>query len=78
MYQKIGDYMNNDNRTNKIIKYSFILGLFLVVLGVSYALFSLTLTGKKKTRISTASFKLELLDKNNNNIEKTDNNEYEY
>ena len=67
-----------DSKQDKIIKYTFLLGLFLLVLGVSYSLFTVVLTGKKKTRINTASFKLELLDKDNHNIEKKDDNQYEY
>ena len=67
-----------DNKTKKIIRYTFLLGLFLVVLGTSYALFTITLTGNKLTRIKSANVSLQLLDENNNSIEKTDNNSYEY
>ena len=69
---------NSKAKKKKVIKVLGLVGLFVLVFGLSYALFSITLTGKKKTRISTASFKLELLDKNNQSIEKTNNNEYEY
>ena len=67
-----------NSKNNKIIKVLGLVGLFLLVFGLSYALFRITLTGKKKTRISTANFNLELLDKDGNDIKKTDNNEYEY
>ena len=69
---------NNKDKKKKVLKVVGLVGLFLLVFGLSYALFRITLTGRKKTRISTASFNLELLDKNNNDIKKTDNNEYEY
>ena len=59
-----------NKKKNRIIKYTFLLGLFLVVLGTSYALFSITLIGKKKTRITTANFGLTLTDINGN--EETD------
>ena len=69
----------NKDRTKKIIRYTFLLGLFLVVLGTSYALFTVTLTGNKKTRIKTGTMSLELLDKNGNSIEKNNNNnQFEY
>ena len=55
-----------NNKTKKIIRYTFLLGLFLVVLGTSYALFTVTLTGKKLTRIKTGDFSLKLTDKYGN------------
>ena len=70
--------MRNKENKKKILKVLGLIGLFILVFSLSYALFRITLTGKKKTRITTANFKLELLDKNNNSIEKNSNNEYEY
>ena len=67
-----------EDKKKKVIKVLGIVGLFLLVFGLSYALFRITLTGKKKTKITTATFNLELLDKDGNSIEKNSNNEYEY
>ena len=66
-----------NKKKNKILKVLGLVGLFVLVFGLSYALFRITLTGNKKTRIKTASFNLELLDENNNSIEKNSNNQYE-
>ena len=68
----------NVEKRNKIIKVLGLVGLFVLVFGLSYALFRITLTGRKKTRIKTANFNIELLDKNNNSIVKNSNNQYEY
>ena len=62
--------LNSNKNIQKVIKYTFLLGLFLVVLGTSYALFTVTLTGRKKARIKTANFGLALTDINGN--EETD------
>ena len=51
-----------NNKKKKVIKVLGLVGLFLLVFGLSYALFRITLTGRKKTRITTATFNLELLD----------------
>ena len=69
---------NKNNKIYRISKYTFFIGLFLFVLGTSYALFTVTLLGSKQTRIRTANFRLELLDKDGNNIEQNGNNGYEY
>ncbi|MGN0973863.1 MAG: leucine-rich repeat protein [Bacilli bacterium] len=45
---------------NKIIKVTALLGLFLLVFGISYALFRVVLSGTKKNRITTANFGLKL------------------
>ena len=47
----------------------FLLGLFLVVLGTSYALFSTTLVGRNKMRVKTGTFSLRLTDKDGNEEE---------
>ena len=70
--------MRNKENKKKILKVLGLIGLFILVFSLSYALFRITLTGKKKTKITTANFKLELLDKDNHSIEKNSNNAYEY
>ncbi|MGN0973864.1 MAG: hypothetical protein ACI4OT_03910 [Bacilli bacterium] len=47
---------------NKIIKVTALLGLFLLVFGISYALFSVVLTGTKKNKITTGTLSLKLTD----------------
>ena len=66
------------NKRDKLIRYTFILGLLLVILGTSYALFSMVLVGNKKIKIKSGNISLQLLDKNGNSIEKNENNQYEY
>ena len=65
-------------KKKKVLKVLGIVGLFVLVLGLSYALFRMTLVGRKKAKITSGILKLELLDENNNNIEKTSDNQYEY
>ena len=55
---------NKNIKKNKVLKLTALLGLFLLVFGVSYALFSVVLEGTKKNRITTANFGLILTDKN--------------
>ena len=57
--------MENKKR-NKVLKVLGLVGLFVLVFGLSYALFRITLTGRKKTRIKTANFGLTLTDINGN------------
>ena len=58
--------IENKDKKKKIIKVLGLVGLFVLVFGLSYALFRVTLTGKKKTRIKTANFGLTLTDINGN------------
>ena len=60
---------NKNIKKNKIIKVTALLGLFLLVFGISYALFSVVLEGTKKNRISTGNLSLELLNESGNTIE---------
>ena len=53
---------NKNTRKNKIIKITALLGLFLLVFGISYALFSVVLEGTKKNKISTGTLSLKLTD----------------
>ena len=55
-----------NKKKNKILKILGLVGLFVLVFGLSYALFRVTLTGRKKTRIKTANFGLTLTDINGN------------
>ena len=58
----------------KILKVSGLIGLFLIVFGLSYALFTVTLNGTKKVKIKTGKLELQLLDSNNNPIYIIDQN----
>lgn len=58
----------NNQKKQKVLKICGLVGLFLLVFGVSFALFRVTLNGTKKNRITTANLSLQLLDKNNNPI----------
>lgn len=60
---------NKKQKNNKILKACGILGLFLIVFGVTYALFRVTLNGTKKNRITTGTLSLRLLDENDNYID---------
>ena len=60
--------MEKKDKKNKILKGSVLVGLFLLVFGLSYALFQITLNGAKKVKIKTGKLELQLLDKNNNPI----------
>ena len=68
----------NKEKKKKLLKILGIIGICILVLGLSYALFRIVLVGRKKMKLSTASFKIELLDANGNNIEKTSDNTWEY
>ena len=59
-----------NNKKKQIIKIAGLIGLFLLVFGLSFALFTVTLNGTKKNRITTGTLSLELLDKNGNPIDK--------
>ena len=72
----MGDCM--ENRKGKVLKITLLVSLFLLVLGLSYALFRVVLTGNKVTRVKSGNFSLQLLDENNNPIDKNENNSYEY
>ena len=66
--------MDKKDKRKKILKVSGLIGLFLIVFGLSYALFTITLNGTKKVKISTGRLELQLLDSNNNPIYITDQN----
>ena len=66
--------MKEESKKKKILKVSGLIGLFLLVFGLSYALFTVTLNGTKKVKIKTGKLELQLLDKNNNPIYITDQN----
>ena len=60
--------MKDKNVKNKIIKVIGLITLFVIVFGLSYALFTVALNATKKVRIKTGKLELKLLDKNNNDI----------
>ena len=66
--------MKEESKKKKILKVSGLIGLFLLVFGLSYALFTVTLNGTKKVKIKTGKLELQLLDSNNNPIYITDQN----
>ena len=66
--------MEKKDKRKKILKVSGLIGLFLIVFGLSYALFTVTLNGTKKVKIKTGKLELQLLDSNNNPIYITDQN----
>ena len=66
--------MNKKDKRKKILKVAGLIGLFLIVFGLSYALFTVTLNGTKKVKIKTGKLELQLLDSNNNPIYITDQN----
>ena len=66
--------MDKKDKRKKILKVSGLIVLFLLVFGLSYALFTVTLNGTKKVKIKTGKIELQLLDKNNNPIYSTSNN----
>ena len=66
--------MEKNNKRKKILKVAGLVGLFLLVFGLSYALFTVTLNGTKKVKVKTGKLELQLLDSNNNPIYSTGNN----
>ena len=66
--------MEKKDKRKKILKVSGLIGLFLIVFGLSYALFTVTLNGTKKVKIKTGKLELQLLDANNNPIYTTGGN----
>ena len=66
--------MDKKDKRKKILKVSGLIGLFLLVFGLSYALFTVTLNGTKKVKVKTGKLELQLLDSNNNPIYITDQN----
>ena len=66
--------MKEESKKKKILRISGLIGLFLLVFGLSYALFTVTLNGTKKVKIKTGKLELQLLDSNNNPIYITDQN----
>ena len=67
---------NKKDKRKKILKVSGLVGLFLLVFGLSYALFTVTLNGTKKVKVKTGKLELQLLDENNQDI--TDSNNAGY
>ena len=66
--------MEKKNKRNKVLKIIGILGLLVLVFGLSYALFTITLNGTKKVKISTGTLSLRLLDENDNYVDDLNNN----
>ena len=52
--------VNNNNKKKQAIKIGGMIGLFLLVFGISFALFTVTLNGTKKNRITTGNLSLKL------------------
>ena len=67
---------NKKNKRKKILRISGLIGLFLLVFGLSYALFTVTLNGTKKVKVKTGKLELQLLDANNNDITDANNAGY--
>ncbi|MGN0973278.1 MAG: hypothetical protein ACI4OT_00900 [Bacilli bacterium] len=53
---------NRVARRNKILKITALLGLFLLMFGVSYALFNVVLSGTKKSKLTSAKLSLKITD----------------
>ena len=66
--------MEKNNKKKKILKVSGLIALFLIVFGLSYALFQVTLNGTKKVKLKTGKLELQLLDENNSPIYVTGQN----
>lgn len=60
---------NKKDKGKKMLRISGLIGLFLLVFGLSYALFSVTLNGTKKLKVSTGKLSLRLLDESGNYID---------
>ena len=58
-----------ENKNKKGLVITAILALFLIVFGITYALFTVTLNGTKKVKLTTGTLKLRLLDANDNYID---------
>ena len=57
-------YMDNKKvKKNKILRIAGLVGLFLLVFGISFALFTITLNGTKKNRIATGRLSLRITDR---------------
>ena len=59
--------MNKSDKKDKLAKIIGIIIGVAIVLGISYALFTLTLVGKKKTRITTGTLDLQLIENDETN-----------
>ena len=68
--------MDKKDKRKKILKVSGLVGLFLLVFGLSYALFTVTLNGTKKVKVKTGKLELQLLDENNQDITNPNNAGY--
>ena len=54
---------NKKVKKNKILRIAGLVGLFLLVFGISFALFTITLNGTKKNRIATGRLSLRITDR---------------
>ena len=61
--------MKEKYNKRRIIIITATLGLFLLIFGIAYAFFTVTLNGTKKVKITTGTLTLRLLDENNNYID---------
>ena len=68
--------MDKKDKRKKILKVTGLIGLFLLVFGLSYALFTVTLNGTKKVKVKTGKLELQLLDENDLDITKQENAGY--
>ena len=59
---------NSSNAKKKYIQGGIVLGIFLLIFGLSYAFFTIVLNGTKKVKITTATMLLRMVDKDGNDI----------
>lgn len=59
----------NNNKDKKVLKAVGLLGLLFLVIGISYAIFTVTLNGTKKVKITTGTLALRLLDEDDNYVD---------
>ena len=60
-------------KRNQILKICGMIGLFLLVFGISFALFTVTLNGTKKNRITTGNMSIKLTEMDGTVISTTGN-----
>ena len=68
--------MDDKTRRKKVLQAVGLIGLFILIFGLSYAIFTVTLNGTKKVKIKTGRLELQLLDENNNDITNPENAGY--
>ena len=61
--------MENNKKKNNLPKLIGIIGILVLVFGITYAIFTVTLNGTKKVKIKTGTINLRLLDKDNNYVD---------